>query len=196
LANGEEGDLIQLWNIDYDVLEDAAKGSVLQATLKGRTTQVPVAPVAAAAPSVKAKVFDVFLCHNAADKSAVRAIAERLKEKKFQPWFDEWELRPGMPWQPALEAAIQDIGAAAVFVGESGIGPWQHQELRAFMNEFVRRGCPVIPVLLADAPAKPALPIFLNQMTWVDFRTSEPDPFQRLIWGITGRRPGDSASLP
>jgi WD40 repeat protein len=186
LANGEEGDLIQLWNIDYGVLEDAAKGSALKATLKGQTTRAPIVAAAAATRSVEAKVFDVFLCHNAADKSAVRAIAGRLKQKKFQPWFDEWELRPGMPWQPALEAAIQDIGAAAVFVGESGIGPWQQQELRAFMNEFVRRGCPVIPVLLADAPAIPALPIFLNQMTWVDFRT--PDPFQRLIWGITGRR--------
>jgi len=26
-------------------------------------------------------------------------------------------------------------------------------------------------------------------MTWVDFRKQEPDPMQRLLWGITGRRP-------
>jgi hypothetical protein len=25
-------------------------------------------------------------------------------------------------------------------------------------------------------------------MTWVDFRLSDPDPVERLVWGITGAR--------
>jgi hypothetical protein len=49
---------------------------------------------------------------------------------------------------------------------------------------------PVIPVLLPDAPDKPELPIFLKAMTWVDFRVQDPEPLSRLIWGITGQRPG------
>jgi hypothetical protein len=28
------------------------------------------------------------------------------------------------------------------------------------------------------------------EMTWVDFRVSQPNPLARLIWGITGKRPG------
>ena len=132
--------------------------------------------------------FDVFLCHKGGDKPEVKQIGNMLKELGVLPWLDEWELRPGMPWQRALEQQIEKIKAAAVFVGKDGLGPWQRQELDAFLREFVDRGCPVIPVLLPDAPQKPDLPVFLRGMTWVDFRVKEPDPMERLVWGITGRR--------
>jgi hypothetical protein len=133
--------------------------------------------------------FDVFLCHNWADKPSVRRIADRLEEQGILPWLDERELPPGQPWQQLLEKQIARIRSAAVFVGAAGVGPWQEQELYGFLREFVSRRSPVIPVLLADAPDKPELPIFLKAMTWVDFRLQDPDPLSRLIWGITGRRP-------
>ncbi|MBA2680822.1 MAG: toll/interleukin-1 receptor domain-containing protein [Ktedonobacteraceae bacterium] len=134
------------------------------------------------------KDFDVFLCHNGQDKPAVKQMAVQLMNSGILPWLDEWELRPGLPWQRALEEQIEKIKAAAVFVGKNGLGPWQQQELDAFLRAFVRRDCPVIPVLLPDAPQEPALPVFLQTMTWVDFRHADPDPLQRLIWGITGQR--------
>jgi hypothetical protein len=61
-------------------------------------------------------------------------------------------------------------------------------ELEAFLREFVHRGCPVIPVLLDYAPKEPQLPVFLRGMTWVDFRKTDPEPLENLIWGITGKR--------
>src|SRR5258708_5013448 len=140
--------------------------------------------------NIKTSDFDVFLCHNMADKPAVKKIGEQLKEQGILPWLDEWELRPGLPWQGVLGGQIEKIKSAAVFVGRSGTGPWQQGELDAFMREFVSRSCPVIPVLLADAPKEPHLPIFLRGITWVDFRKCEPEPMKRLIWGITGERVG------
>lgn len=132
--------------------------------------------------------FDVFLCHNSADKPAVRRMASTLRELGLKPWLDEDELPPGQPWQPLLEQQIGSIRSAAVFVGEKGIGPWQSQELQAFLQEFVHRKCPVIPVVLDYAPEMPELPLFLRNYTWVDFRQSEPDPIARLYWGVTGRK--------
>jgi GTPase SAR1 family protein len=134
--------------------------------------------------------FDVFLCHHSGDKPAVRLIDQRLREQGILPWLDEAELIPGRPWQEELERQISHIRAAAVFVGPSGIGPWQNQEMRAFLNEFVERGCPVIPVLLSRA-VTPDLPLFLRNMTWVDLREKKNDVtgIHRLIWGITGHRP-------
>ena len=111
--------------------------------------------------------FDVFLCHNDDDKPTVRWTADRLREHGILPWLDEAELRPGRSWQEELERQIGNIRAAAVFVGPSGIGPWQDKEMRAFLSEFVRRECPVIPVLLPGATSA-ELPIFLRNMTWVD----------------------------
>jgi len=131
--------------------------------------------------------FDVFLCHNVADKPAVRELAQRLRERGLRPWLDEHELRPGMPWQRALEDQIQGIPAAAVIVG-TRIGPWQDQEQAAFLRQFVRRGCPVIPVLLRGAE-RPEVPVFLQGMTWVDLSVVDPDPLDQLEWGITGRHP-------
>jgi formylglycine-generating enzyme required for sulfatase activity len=138
--------------------------------------------------------FDVFLCHNSEDKPQVKKIGNQLKERNFHPWLDEWELRPGFPWQRLLEAQIEKIRAAAVFVGVSGIGPWQQMELEAFLREFVTRQCPVIPVILPGASQKPKLPVFLASFTWVDFRQDQPDPLERLIWGMTGEKGGNRIS--
>ncbi len=132
--------------------------------------------------------FDVFLCHHGEDKTEVKKIGEQLKERGLLPWLDEWELQPGLPWEPLLEKQIEKIKSTAVFVGKSGMGPWQQQELYSFIREFINRGCPVIPVLLPGIPKEPQLPVFLKGMTWVDFRNSEPDPMERLIWGITGKK--------
>ena len=133
--------------------------------------------------------FDVFLCHNSQDKPEVKEIAETLKQQGLTPWLDEWELQPGLPWQRELEKQIQNIKSAAVFVGGSGIGPWQQMEIEAYLRRFVKQGCPVIPVLLPNAPNQPDLPLFLEGMTWVDFRRLSPKPMERLIWGITGIKP-------
>jgi hypothetical protein len=62
-------------------------------------------------------VYDVFLCHNSSDKSDVQTIGERLMRFGILPWLDEWELRPGLPWQRSLEEQISSIKSAAVFVG-------------------------------------------------------------------------------
>jgi len=148
------------------------------------------ARVAAAAVRAKRQAgrFDVFLCHNSADKPAVKALGQALKDRGILPWLDEWELPPGQAWQALLERQIQSIGSAAVCIGPAGISPWHQQEMRGFISEFVDRHVPVIPVLLPGAPAKPELPLLLKQFTWVDFRRSDPDPYRQLVWGITGRR--------
>lgn len=132
--------------------------------------------------------FDVFLCHNSEDKGVLREMNTRLKTARIVTWFDEDQLPPGRLWQELLEEQIGQIKTAAVFVGPSGLGPWQDIELRAFLSEFVRRRCPVIPVILAECTNVPQLPLFLKQFTWVDFRKNIPDPFKQLLWGITGRK--------
>lgn len=135
-----------------------------------------------------AGAYDVFLCHNSDDKSEVRALGERLKERGYLPWLDEWALRPGMSWQTDLEEKIREVPSAAIFVGRSGIGPWQDVEVHAILQQFVERGCPAIPVILPSCKQTPKLPLFLKNHTWVDFRVLDPDPLSKLIWGITGKR--------
>lgn len=141
--------------------------------------------------------FDVFLCYNEADRAVVKQIGEQLKGRGILPWLDIWELRPGIPWLPQLEQQLDQIKSAAVFVGKHNRGPWQDMEIYALLRKFVNleRKCPIIPVILPDCVDAPNLPMFLEGMTWVDFREQDElrydyDPITRLIWGITGKRVG------
>ena len=118
------------------------------------------------------EVFDVFLCHNSQEKPAIREIAQRLRAAGLNPWLDEEQFRPGLPWQRCLEDAIGQVKSAAVFVGDNGLGPWQEVEQDAFIRAFVRRQCPVIPVLLPNATEQPDLPLFLSGMMWADMSLS------------------------
>lgn len=125
--------------------------------------------------------FDVFLCHNSSDKPEIRKINAFLKAAAIRTWLDEEQARLGQPWQPELERQIGLVKSACVFVGSNGWGPWQQVEERAFLEEFVRRGCPVIPVILPGTEQVPALPLFLRQMTWLDLREDYQGELSRLV---------------
>ena len=139
--------------------------------------------------------FHVFLSHSSADKPAVEELARRFAKEGIQAWLDKWHLIPGDPWQPALEKALAESRTCVVFVGPSGFGPWQNEEMRAAIDQRVRdsgRRFRVIPVLLpgAERAERSSLPTFLAATTWVEFRDSldDQDAFHRLVYGI--RRPG------
>src|SRR6516165_219371 len=78
--------------------------------------------------------FHVFLSHSSADKPAVEEMARRLEREGIKTWLDKWHLIPGAPWQPAIENALAESETCAVFVGPSGVGPWQNEEMRALIN--------------------------------------------------------------
>jgi hypothetical protein len=109
-------------------------------------------------------------------------------EAGLKTWLDEEKIRPGQVWQTELEHQIEKVTAVCVFVGEGGAGPWQNVEIRAFLSQFVSRGCVVIPVLLPTAPAIPPLPIFLREMMWADLRQDYSQQLARLIGAFNHAR--------
>jgi len=134
--------------------------------------------------------FDVFLSHNSKDKPAVIELASKLKDKDLKVWLDIWELLPGCLWSKTMEDIIRTTRTALVLVGKDGIGPWEDMEMCALLEEFVKRGMPVIPVVLPDCPRHSQLPIFLKQFGWVDLRDGTGDhEFQRLVRGIKASSP-------
>jgi hypothetical protein len=185
----EDAKPISTWRNSDAAFSDVVQGiqEVVSRLLTRKTEETQTASLLLQ-EKIAAGNFDVFLCHNDKDKPEVKKIAELLKKRGILPWLDEWEARPGFPWQRLLEEQIEQIKSAVVFVGKDGVGPWQQLEIEALLREFANRGCPVIPVLLENASAEPKLPLFLRGMTWVDFRKHEPVPLKQLIWGITGKR--------
>ena len=136
--------------------------------------------------------FHVFLSHNSQDKPIVRELAQALKLYDLRVWLDEDQLVPGRPFQEGLETVIETTQAAAVLIGEGGLGPWERTEMRSLLSEFVDRKLPVIPVLLPGILFEPKLPLFLRSFTWVDLREGLTDPgLEKLVWGITGEKPAN-----
>jgi len=157
---------------------------------------MPIPQSSGADSSAQQHIYDVFLSHHSGDKPQVESIAARLEdEEELKPFLDKWHLIPGAPWQEALEEALDQSRTCAVFLGASGLGSWENEEMRAALDERVRnKSFRVIPVLLPGAEPKDerTLPRFLRRLTWVDFRGSLDDAaaFQRFVAGIRGVAPG------
>jgi hypothetical protein len=123
--------------------------------------------------------YDLFLCYDHADKHALKKLAVTLELRGVLPWLDEWEKRSA-----PLAEDMARIKAVAVCAGQSGVSPWQDAALDALLREFVRRGYPVIPIILPDCMLVPDLPDFLAGTPWVDFRLRDPNPFKLLVGQI------------
>ncbi len=141
--------------------------------------------------SYQTKDFDVFLCYNSSDTPAACQLALQLSERGVRAWLDIWELRPGLSWQQAIETQIENTKTVAVLIGQDGIGPWQRMEVEAGIQKFIAYTCPIIPVILQEAPPSIQLPMFLSTIQSVDFRATDVAyALHLLICGIKGIQPG------
>jgi nucleotide-binding universal stress UspA family protein len=138
-----------------------------------------------------ARAFDCFMCYHSTDRKAVLEVYERLIKKGILPWMDHQHLQPGKSWHQVVESVISKVPAVVVFMGGSGHGPWQQTELNAALEEMIERKARVVPVILPDTVGTPKLPFLLRSYSWVDLRFHEPDPIDKLIWGITDRHKDD-----
>lgn len=131
--------------------------------------------------------FDVFLAYNSEDKPQVIAIAAELKRRGLKPWLDEEQVPPGRPFQDVIQQAISLVKSAAIFIGNVGLGKWQIMELRALIDQLVKIGIPVIPVLLPGVEGVPNYLLFLKELNWVNFYNTidDTEAVDKLVWGIT-----------
>lgn len=139
---------------------------------------------------MSAHAHDVFLSYNWRDHAAVEAIGRALRDQALRVFLDRWYLVPGRPWPAALEAAVGECGAVAVFLGPHGVGAWQQREKDLALDRQARdRTFPVIPVLLPGG--EPALG-FLGLNTWVDLHAGLDDAtgLSMLAAAIRGQPPG------
>lgn len=139
--------------------------------------------------------YDVFLSYNSDDRDLVNTIAERfLDEFSLHPYFDSWEMIRGDHWRVALEKGLTQSKVCAIFIGPSGIGPWENRELSAYLDRSVSdNNLRVIPILLPGVEkAHLNLPPFLKSLTWVDFSNGldNENEFTALVSSIRGIPPG------
>ena len=134
--------------------------------------------------------YDLFLSYHTPDRDAVRTVQHLLEARGIRTFLDRDQLVPGLPWPQALESALRNVRAVAVFLSREELGTWQKRELwyaldRQAREEQGERAFPVIPVLLPDADPTSGF-LFLN--TWVDLRRdlTDPEALDALIRAVQG----------
>ena len=75
-----------------------------------------------------ARTYDVFLSYNSRDHQAVERVGRWLKDHGLTCFMDRWYLVPGTSWPSALEQALKQSKAVAVFLGPGEMGRWQQRE--------------------------------------------------------------------
>lgn len=135
-------------------------------------------------------MYDLFVSYHWRDRAAVERVARDLRDRGLKVFLDRWYLVPGQSWVAALEKVLSECTAAAIFLGQFGMGPWQQREKeRALDRQTQDAGFRVIPVLLDGSD--PALG-FLGVNTWVDLRQgSTPEMIEVLVRAVRGQPPGD-----
>ncbi|HYN90117.1 MAG TPA: toll/interleukin-1 receptor domain-containing protein, partial [Ardenticatenaceae bacterium] len=136
-----------------------------------------------------------FLSYHSPDREAVQTVRRFLEARGIATFFDRENLIAGLPWPLALEEALRNASAVAVFLGPHGLGLWQKREIgfaldRQVQAERAGKNFPVVPVLLAGADLTSSF-LFLN--TWVDLRRGEAtaeavEALVRAIGGQAGHR--------
>src|SRR5919108_6500812 len=128
-------------------------------------------------PACMPNASHLFLSYSSRDRDKVRAVHRYLSERSVTTFFDQQNLRAGQNWPQALEQALRDSSAVAVFVGAQ-IGNWQWSEIGFALDcQANDKQYPVIPVLLDGADNSSSF-LFLN--TWVDLRGERLDDTEAL----------------
>jgi hypothetical protein len=133
---------------------------------------------------------DVFLSYNSLDRTQVDAVRTEMERLGLTTFIDHASLAAGLPWPEALEKALKDVHAVAVFLGANGLGRWQRREvfLALEMQDVARgegRQLPVVPVLLPGADRTPS---FLLENTWIELR-DDPAGVGRSLADTIASRP-------
>jgi len=92
--------------------------------------------------------FDVFLAHNSKDKDLIEEIAQSLGDQGLNPWLDKDQILGGDLILDELQLAIKNSKCAAFFIGKYGLGKWQQDEQRVLIQQSIKTGSRVIPVIL------------------------------------------------
>lgn len=143
-------------------------------------------------PSQPKETFDIFLCHNRADKDWVRNLAEQIESETFdghsngrplRVFFDEWDIDVGQNVLLRINRALTASRYVAVVISpEMLAAPWPSLEWTHIVaDDPTNRTGRIAPLFLRDyseaLKEHAELPAPFKALNWIDFR--RPADFKR-----------------
>jgi hypothetical protein len=118
-------------------------------------------------------IYDVFLCHNKAQKDWTLKLALQLEDKGIKCWLDEWHLRGGTIGTFGMEQGIKESRHVLLVLSpEFLLSEWTSYETEiALVISPSNRDRKVIPVMFSDCE----VPERISRITYIDFRDTHAD---------------------
>jgi formylglycine-generating enzyme required for sulfatase activity/energy-coupling factor transporter ATP-binding protein EcfA2 len=133
-------------------------------------------------------VHRLFLSHAGIDREAALRLARQLEGSEdakvhgLKVWIDADDLGAGGRWKDALQSALDDSTAFAVYVGNRGVVNWVWSEVSVALDRAHKDPNYRIIPILATGTKPTDLPSFLFQYQGVG-DPSLPEEFQKLLRG-------------
>jgi hypothetical protein len=121
----------------------------------------------------------IFISYSHEDKDFVDRLAQQLVRNRVYVWLDRWELLVGDSITSRIEHAITNASALLVVLSKSSVeSPWCKREINSgLLRELEERRVVVLPVLAEDC----AIPLFLRDKMYADFRSSFDDGLRTIL---------------
>jgi Zn-dependent peptidase ImmA (M78 family) len=137
-----------------------------------------------AQPSPEPETYDAFISYRREDRIFVERLVAKLHKRGLHPWFDRFII-PGRFWRRQVEDAIKWSRAAVIVLSPLGYDDNQELEVEAILDDYMKKGYPIIPVLIPGWSEEMRVPYSLKGFHHVDFREADTDALEKLIQGIT-----------
>ena len=137
----------------------------------------------------------VFISYARADSQAVDRIVEGLEKSGIRTWRDISEIKPGMEWATAIESAAKQASAYVYFASvNSSASAYMERELLYAVSRS-SSNITIVPVIIDDSGPR-AVPLFLKQYQWVDFRQNFDAALQSLVDALSVSIPRADSAKP
>src|SRR5215469_9468183 len=130
----------------------------------------------------------VFLSYRSVDRERVRTIAEALRARGIDAWWDVWEIRPGEDFVAKINDGLEQCECGVVFLSNASMaGAWHQEEISILKTYAVDEQRPLIPVLLDAGVKVPA--VLRNHSAVSAVSGDQPDALVDAIHNRTSNNP-------
>jgi len=132
--------------------------------------------------------MSVFISYSSQDKEFAGRLADDLKNRGIEVWFDEDQIAPGDSIIGAIEAGLDRMAFLIVVLSPAAVASgWVKKELRTALHQAISGGRDaVIPILRATCE----IPSLLLDLKRIDMRADHDYPagLEKLVGKVTGNQ--------
>jgi TIR domain/Sel1 repeat len=146
--------------------------------------------------AVSGSVAAAFISYSREDSEFALRLARDLKRASAQVWLDQLDIRPGQPWDNAIEDALLDAQEMLLILSPSSA---RSENVRNEISSALEQGKIIVPILYRDC----VVPLRLQRTQRIDFRgdydhglAATLDYLKVIKTGQGGSRPVAAPPLP